>query len=98
VAITRNRADFLSQTLAACDPQRLHGPHTLIGSAEHLDLFRKSIAEKLVVRALREGSSQWRRLASAPVPDDERWFVFTAALDMNVPGLRSVPAHTKWRP
>jgi len=91
----------LSQTLAARDPQRLHGLHTLIGSVsrpEHLDLFRKSIAEKLVVRALREGSSQLRRLAPAPVPDGVRWFVFTATLDMNVPGLRSVPAHTKWRP
>ncbi|HTH89744.1 malonate decarboxylase subunit alpha [Mycobacterium sp.] len=47
-AITRNRADYSSQTLAACDPPRLHKPHTLIGPVsrpEHLDLFRKSIAE-----------------------------------------------------
>lgn len=46
-----------------------------------------------VVRALREGSPLLRRLASAPVPDGVRWLAFTAALDMIVPGLRSVPAH-----
>jgi triacylglycerol lipase len=42
-----------------------------------------------VVRALREGSPLLRRLACAPVPDGVRWL----ALDMIVPGLRSVPAH-----
>jgi pimeloyl-ACP methyl ester carboxylesterase len=46
-----------------------------------------------VVRALREGSPLLRRLASAPIPDGVRWLAFTAALDMIVPGLRSVPAH-----
>ena len=48
-----------------------------------------------IVRALRVDSSQLRRLASAPVPDGVRWFVFTATLDMIVPGLRSVPAHAQ---
>jgi triacylglycerol lipase len=48
-----------------------------------------------VARALREGSPQLRRLASAPVPDGVRWLAFTATLDMIVPGLRSVPAHTQ---
>jgi triacylglycerol lipase len=48
-----------------------------------------------IVRALREGSPLLRRLACAPVPDDVRWLAFTAALDMIVPGLRSVPVHTQ---
>jgi hypothetical protein len=48
-----------------------------------------------VVRALREGSSQLRRIAFAPVPDGVLWLAFTATLDMIVPGLRSVPAHTR---
>jgi triacylglycerol lipase len=48
-----------------------------------------------VVRALRDGSPQLRRLASAPVPDGVRWLAFTATLDMIVPGCRSVPAHTR---
>ena len=46
-----------------------------------------------IVRALREGSPLLRRLACARVPDGVRWLAFTAALDMIVPGLRSVPAH-----
>ena len=48
-----------------------------------------------IVRALREDSPLLRRLACAPVPDGVRWLAFTAALDMIVPGLRSVPAHTQ---
>jgi len=48
-----------------------------------------------IVRALREGSPLLRRLACAPVPDGVRWLAVTAALDMIVPGLRSVPAHTQ---
>jgi triacylglycerol lipase len=48
-----------------------------------------------VARALREGSPQLRRLASAPTPDGVRWLAFTAALDMIVPGLRSVPSHSQ---
>jgi malonate decarboxylase alpha subunit len=38
----QKQADFLSRTLAECDPQRVHGLHMLIGSVsrpEHLDLF-----------------------------------------------------------
>jgi triacylglycerol lipase len=46
-----------------------------------------------LVRALREGSPLLRRLASAPAPDGVRWLAFTAALDMVVPGVRSVPPH-----
>jgi triacylglycerol lipase len=46
-----------------------------------------------IVRALREGSPLLRRLASAPAPDGVRWLAFTAALDLVVPGRRSVPAH-----
>jgi triacylglycerol lipase len=45
-----------------------------------------------VISALRRGSPLLRRLASAPVPDGVRWLAFTAALDMIVPGHRSVPA------
>ncbi|HEX7427964.1 MAG TPA: alpha/beta fold hydrolase [Mycobacterium sp.] len=48
-----------------------------------------------IVRALREGSPLLRRLACAPVPDGVRWLAFTAAFDMIVPGLRSVPAYTQ---
>jgi triacylglycerol lipase len=48
-----------------------------------------------IARALREGSPLLRRLASAPAPDGVRWLAFAAALDIIVPGLRSVPAHAK---
>jgi malonate decarboxylase alpha subunit len=46
----QKQADFLSRTLAECDPQRVHGLHMLIGSVsrtEHLDLFEKGIADRL---------------------------------------------------
>ena len=46
----QKQADFLSRTLAQCDPQRVHGLHMLIGSLsrpEHLDLFENGIAEML---------------------------------------------------
>jgi triacylglycerol lipase len=45
-----------------------------------------------LLRALRPGSPLLRRLASAPVPVGVRWLAVTAALDIVVPGLRSVPA------
>jgi triacylglycerol lipase len=47
------------------------------------------------VRALRPGSPLLQRLASSPVPDGVRWLAVTAALDIIVPGLRSVPSHTQ---
>lgn len=46
----QKQADFLSRTLADCDPERLNGLHMLISSvsrAEHLDLFERGLAEKL---------------------------------------------------
>ena len=46
----QKQADFLSRTLAGCDPQKLHDLHMLIGSvsrSEHLDLFEQGIASKL---------------------------------------------------
>src|SRR5882724_12193786 len=46
-----------------------------------------------LLRALRPGSPQLRRLASAPVSVGVRWLAVTAALDIVVPGPRSVPAH-----
>ena len=46
-----------------------------------------------LLRALRPGSPLLRRLAFAPVPDGVRWLAVTAALDIIVPGPRSVPAH-----
>ena len=46
-----------------------------------------------VVRALRAGSPLLRRLASTPLPDGVRWLSVTAALDIIVPGVRSVPSH-----
>ena len=46
-----------------------------------------------LVRALRAGSPLLRRLASTPLPDGVRWLSVTAALDIIVPGLRSVPSH-----
>jgi hypothetical protein len=46
-----------------------------------------------MVRALRQGSPLLRRLASAPVPEGVRWLSVTAALDIIVPGHRSVPSH-----
>lgn len=48
-----------------------------------------------VVRALRKGSPLLRRLASTPAQDGVRWLALTATLDIVVPGLRSVPAHTR---
>ena len=48
-----------------------------------------------IVRALRPGSPLLRRLASAPLPDGVRWLSVTAALDVIVPGLRSVPFHAQ---
>ena len=46
-----------------------------------------------LIRALREDSPLLRRLASAPAPDGVRWLAVTAALDIIVPGVRSVPPH-----
>ncbi|MBZ3900366.1 malonate decarboxylase subunit alpha [Streptomyces griseiscabiei] len=46
----QKQADFLSRTLAACDPQRVHDLHMLISSVsrpEHLDLFESGIARRL---------------------------------------------------
>ena len=46
----QKQADFLSRTLAACDPGRVHGLHMLISSVsgpEQLDLFERGIAERL---------------------------------------------------
>jgi malonate decarboxylase alpha subunit len=46
----QKQADFLSRTLAQCDPARLYGLHMLISSVsrpEHLDLFDSGIATKL---------------------------------------------------
>jgi len=48
-----------------------------------------------IVRALRPGSPLLQRLASTPAPDGVRWLAVTAALDIIVPGLRSVPSHTR---
>ncbi|NEB93512.1 malonate decarboxylase subunit alpha [Streptomyces bauhiniae] len=46
----QKQADFLSRTLAQCDPKVLHDLHMLIGSvsrSEHLDLFESGIASQL---------------------------------------------------
>lgn len=46
----QKQADFLSRTLAGCDPGKLHDLHMLIGSVsrvEHLDLFELGIASRL---------------------------------------------------
>jgi malonate decarboxylase alpha subunit len=46
----QKQADFLSRTLADCNPKKLHDLHMLIGSVsrvEHLDLFERGIASKL---------------------------------------------------
>jgi triacylglycerol lipase len=48
-----------------------------------------------LVRALRPGSPLLRRLASTPLPDGVRWLSVTAALDIIVPGVRSVPSHAQ---
>jgi len=48
-----------------------------------------------IVPALRENSPLLRRLASAPIPDGVRWLAFSAALDVIVPGPRSIPAHAE---
>jgi triacylglycerol lipase len=47
-----------------------------------------------MVRAMRQGSPQLRRLATAPAPEGVRWLAFTATLDLIVPGHRAVPAQT----
>lgn len=46
----QKQADYLSRTLAGCDPARLHKLHMLISSVsrpEHLDLFERGIADRL---------------------------------------------------
>jgi malonate decarboxylase alpha subunit len=46
----QKQADFLSRTLAGCDPEKLNGLHMLISSVsrpEHLDLFERKIASRL---------------------------------------------------
>jgi malonate decarboxylase alpha subunit len=46
----QKQADFLSRTLAQCDPGKVNGLHMLISSVsrpEHLDLFEKKIAATL---------------------------------------------------
>ena len=46
----QKQADFLSRTLAECDPARINKLHMVISSvsrAEHLDLFERGIAAKL---------------------------------------------------
>ena len=46
----QKQADFLSRTLADCDPKRINELHMLISSVsrpEHLDLFERGIANKL---------------------------------------------------
>jgi malonate decarboxylase alpha subunit len=46
----QKQADFLSRTLADCDPKRINNLHMLISSvsrAEHLDLFDRGIATNL---------------------------------------------------
>ncbi|HYY02069.1 MAG TPA: alpha/beta fold hydrolase, partial [Mycobacterium sp.] len=48
-----------------------------------------------IVRELRRGSPLLRRLASTPLPEGVRWLSVTAALDIIVPGLRSVPFHSQ---
>ncbi len=48
-----------------------------------------------MVRALRAGSPLLTRLASTPLPDGVRWLAVTAALDIVVPGARSVPPHAQ---
>ena len=48
-----------------------------------------------LVRALRSGSPLLRRLAATPFPDEVRWLSVTAALDIIVPGLRSMPSHSQ---
>ena len=48
-----------------------------------------------IVRELRRGSPLLRRLASTPLPDGVRWLSVTAALDIIVPGMRSVPFHSQ---
>src|SRR5258705_521992 len=48
----QKQADFLSRTLADCDPSRLHDLHMLISSVsrpEHLDLFEQRIAAMLAL-------------------------------------------------
>ena len=48
-----------------------------------------------MVRALRSGSPLLRRLATTPFPEGVRWLSVTAALDIIVPGLRSMPSHSQ---
>jgi malonate decarboxylase alpha subunit len=46
----QKQADFLSRSLAGCDPAQLHDLHMLISSVsrpEHLDLFERGIASRL---------------------------------------------------
>jgi triacylglycerol lipase len=48
-----------------------------------------------IMRELRAGSPLLRRLAATPVPDGVRWLSLAAALDIVVPGMRSLPSHAQ---
>ena len=46
----QKQADFLSRTLAAVNPSKIHDLHMImpsVGRSEHLDIFEKGIARKL---------------------------------------------------
>jgi hypothetical protein len=47
----QKQADFLSRMLAEVNPQKIHDLHMImpsVGRSEHLDLFEKGIARKLI--------------------------------------------------
>ena len=94
--VTANMRDFPQEALARYDIEVVHPDDFL---QDQLVL-----AEATVLTCLQRHRSAYvispartrRRFAAAPVPHGVRCLVCTATLDMIVPRLRSVSAHTQW--
>jgi malonate decarboxylase alpha subunit len=64
----QKQADFLARTLAAVDPQRVHGLHmvqSVVALPEHLDLFERGIAARLDFSFSGPQSARLAKLARA---------------------------------
>jgi len=95
----QKQADFLSRTLAACDPRKLHDLHMLIGSvsrAEHLDLFEQGIAGVTPLGRSAEAADleRLRRDGLVALPSDLK--VDTSLADRSLLAARSIGDLVAW--
>jgi malonate decarboxylase alpha subunit len=64
----QKQADFLAAALAAADPERLHDLHVVQSGVvlpEHIDLFRRGIANKLDFSYSGHKAAPWRAPSAA---------------------------------